>query len=446
MTTIPTYLADLKAGGISLTTARQLFQLLSEQMTNEEKAEAVALIGSLELTELTKPKDSPLLSIVPNGWLRDYLAYAQISEAPDPFHLFAAVSALSHLLNRRFWHSLGTLDVYPPFSVFLVSPAGQARRSTAARAAAKIASMAGANVLQDSVTPEGLIAALSENPDAWIVADEAATILNKTDYMSQMPQILCTLLDGTPSFERRLRSGVVRVENPTVNVLICCAPDWISTAMPKSALGGGLFSRMLTIFEPAKKKSIPFPEDVMPGEDVKKMERSLGHGLRLITDQTFGKLTFTPRAKETFERFYRDNDIRLAQANDNFAPYLSRKPMHIARLSMCYLASQGRGTELDLDTLERVLATLKLVEGGMEEVYRTAGLEKAGTKVVLIEKTLRRAGGRMSRADLMRKLAYTLDRRELDEVLKTMMEAGRLREEYMQTKTRPARYYELVAQ
>jgi len=420
------FLEELKSGAFPIKSARRILSQLDGRMSADEKAEAITLISTQEASERIAGKRPSLFDIVPPGWLHDYLSFSQISEAPDAFHLFSGMAVLSHLISRRMWFPVGTLNLYPPLSIFLVSPAGQARRSSAVRTAVDIGRLGGASVIQDTMTPEGLIDWLRAEPSTLIVADEAATILSKTDYMSQMPQILCTLLDCPSVFQRKLKAEVVAIHRPTVNALIGCAPEWIETSMPKAALGGGLFSRMLLVYEENRKRLIPFPDDTTDAASIERMSNSLARSLAALTSHDFGLMAYTPTAKEEFAAFYADVERQMGEVNDRFRIYLSRKHVHLHRIVMSLLISGGHGNTANSDILARGLALLSFIERNMLRAYRTAGLEKPAMHQARVLRAVDRAGGRIDRSSLLRSVAGGLTARELDETIGVLVEMGAL--------------------
>src|SRR4030095_7986575 len=403
------FMQELRASRWPLMDAPAALERLRAALTPEEIAEAIILIAQQE--EVAGRERTKLHALVPPGWFREYLAFAQASEAPDTFHLFSALAVFSHLVGRRAWFRLGMRALYAPISVFLVSPAGAARRSSAIRVASDIGTDADAEVMQDAMTPEGLIDSLSSNPQTLIVADEAATLLSRSDYMATMPQVLCPLLDCPKLFSRKLRGSSYMIKEPTVNALIGCAPEWLLTSMPRSALGGGLFSRMLLVYEPGRKRLIALPDDEIDGKLVEDMALMLGRKAKEIVGGVLqARLVYDEDAKRRFREWYVENDTALKAADEKMAVYLSRKPDHAHRIVMnLLLASDTQGPIRDwlltADTLilETALAILAYIEEGMQNIYQFSGInDKAGEDKIRVLRFIEKAR-KISHSELMRK-------------------------------------------
>lgn len=419
------FINELETKSFPINSARKVLAQLEERMGVKEKARVLTLIAQQEseVQKRLKPKIS-WLDIVPNGWLKDYLIYTQINEARDSLHFYSALAVLGNLIGRNIWFTLGVKKLFSPMSAFLLSPAGQGRRSTAINTAVAIGRAAGASVLKDRMTPEGLLDWLQLQQNTLVVADEAGTILNKTDYMQQMPQILCTLLDHPDEFSTKLKVGFVQIQQPTISCLIGCAPDWFETTLPKSAVGGGLLSRMLVVHEDGKKGSFPFPEDLVETSIAEGMKKKLVQDLATLTRQYTGEVKFEAAAKEQFIAFYNDNDRLLVGCHEKMAAYYSRKPDHVKRLCANLLVSSGKGLLVDMDTLERALAILTLTERGMKEAYRSAGLERPGQLQMKILKTIQAKGGEILWSVLLRSMAGQAASREVRDAVSYLIEAG----------------------
>lgn len=448
MSIVQQFLTELEGEDFPLTSAREIMVKLGPMMKSEEKGRAATLIARLEARAAERNRIvKGILDVVPDGFLRAYMQFTQVTESPDTFHLFSIVSVLSHVVGRKAWFSMGVRPLFPAFSAFLVSPAGQARRSSAIRLAVEVGRAAGACVVQDQMTPEGLASVLTTTPTAMVVADEAATLLTKREYMADMPALLCTLLDCPDAYQRTLKGQVLTVANPTVNALFGCAPDWIANALPKTALGGGLFSRMIVVYEASRKRLIALPDDEVDGRLMQEMKRELGLRLREIQETDFGQLSYDKEAKDMFRQFYVDNDRRMGDASERMAIYYSRKPDHVHRLAvLMHCARSDREETISEDTLARTLTLLSVIEPGMELVYRQAGLEKPGQLQQRVISALQRAKDKkLSRSDLLRKVSDVMDAKQLSQVTATLKDVGEIECRYeVAASSKLVPYYVLI--
>jgi hypothetical protein len=424
MSIVAQFLEELENGTFPIESAEDVMTQLSPRMTVDERAKANGYLTQLKARlRLKQQQKKTYLQAIPKGLLRDYLQLAQISEAPDSFHLFSILAVVSHLIGSKVWFGMGHRRLLAPISCFLVSPAGQARRSSAIRMAVDIGRAAGAVVIQDAATPEGLVVALSQTPAVLVVADEAATFLSKREYMQDMPAVLCTLLDCPERYQRNLKNEVLVVNNPVTNAIIGCAPEWMLNSLPKAAMGGGMLSRLIMVYEAGRKALIPLPDDVINQEEVDRVKENISTRIRKLTDDVSGKMTYGVEAKKVFTDFYYHNDEEMRHNGDKMAIYFSRKPDHVHRLVMTLLVLQDKKTlVVDVETLRLALTILSLVEEHMEMAYRQAGLEKPGQLQQRVISALERGGGELTRSDLLRRVSDCMTAKELSIVIDTLIQ------------------------
>lgn len=413
---------------ISCSDGESLLEQIKSRLTEGEYLRARSVIASIRLQEEGEQRKQEIKELFTTGWFYEYLLLAQYGEAPDSFHLFSAMTVLSHLIGRNAWSDMGLGAVYAPINTFLVSPPGVARRSMVIRLAAEIAHDAGACVAADTMTPEGLIQRLVDDPQQLIVVEETANLISKREYQQGLIQNLCTLLDCPPYFERTLRHEKVAVEEPTVSMLTGCAPNWFRDSMPTAAGAGGLTSRMFMIYEPTSQRTIPFPKDVLPDAgSISEIKRLLSFQARTIAEGFEGCLEFPPGdVKRTYAAFYEDTKQKTIHADERVAPYYSRKAAHLHRVCLAMLAAEQKGPVLDVDTLDRAIKLLDLVEGGVAQIYAQTGMDRPGRMQSRILRYLEKKG-RATYSQILRAVSDSMSAKELRETLTTLCEAQRVR-------------------
>jgi hypothetical protein len=417
-------LSDLKTKQLTPEMARSLVKDLEGKGDTGEVAAILALASAIEI-EQALPRTT-LFELVPPGWLRDYLSFHQLSEAPDSFHLFAGIALLTNALGKQMRYLVGTEFIYAPLSIFIISPAGQARRGDVIRGVKAIAAQAGLSTLNGAVTPEGLVNHMEGEPHTLLLAEEAAALLSKVEYMKDMPRLLCELIDMTP-VDRKLKGERINIPNPVFSCILSCAPSWITDAMPKTAVGGGLFSRVVLVVEDARQRLHPFPYKLATAEAVVNMQMKLGRDLRDAVDQSAGQLTWSTEAEKVWEDFYNDNDRSMRSADDKKAIYYARKPVHVIKMVMGLTASAGLGMECSEGTLETALALLRMVEERMDSIYVGAGMDQVGQRRARVLKIIEKSGGRIQRWQLTKKAGDFVVADDLERILTQLIEERTLK-------------------
>jgi len=67
-----------------------------------------------------------------NNWIQSYLEYSSLSEAPENFHFWTAVSCIAGALRRRVWIDQGYFQWTPNFYIIFTAPPGIVSKSTTA--------------------------------------------------------------------------------------------------------------------------------------------------------------------------------------------------------------------------------------------------------------------------------------------------------------------------
>lgn len=417
-------------------------ELKKAKVSDSARADYLIEIARLEaVEERDEGKERHILAdIVPDGWFLRYLGFCRASESPLMFHMMCALASFSHLIGKKRYFFLPGRSIYAPVNVLLVSPAGLARRGEAIEPAARIARKVGARVIQDQASMEGLVEALMKNPRALFIAEEASTLLSAREYMSDVPQFLCRLLDCPKEpVERNLRSAVVKVKNPTLNVILSSAPDWFGS-MPATAVGGGLLSRMIVVYESTREKMIPFPEDVAKKKTLEREEETLvNEATVLVGGLKLARLQYRGKAKTAYRNFYRDVGKEIRAVPENMIHWIGRKPAHVHRIVMSYLVAAGReDAEVDVETFDRAVALVKIAEEKMEQAYRHAGQNVHEKKRQKIVDALQTLGGVVGKSELFRKVGFNFkDATEFNDYLQSLIDRREAFVEEQKTKTRP---------
>jgi hypothetical protein len=101
--------------------------------------------------------------ILQQSWLEAYLKYTEETESPEAFHLWTAISVLAGSVADRIYIDRGFSKLHPHLYIMLCSPTGRCRKTTAAMIGAELLrKLDNVRILQDKMTPEKLIVALSK--------------------------------------------------------------------------------------------------------------------------------------------------------------------------------------------------------------------------------------------------------------------------------------------
>lgn len=361
-------------------------------------------------------------ALVPaHGWLREYYEYTSRTEPPTLFHLFTGLTILGATMGRNVFFDKGSGPIFPNLCVVLVAPAGICRKTTAINIGVDMFRAVGGTVLADRSTPEAIVEAFKDKTAAvgLICAPELSVFLGKQKYLEGLVPMLTALFDCPASWSSAtVMRGEARLYSVALSELAASTADWLQTAIPKDAFGGGFMSRQLLIVQNTTDRCFPIP----PPLD-KKVRSELIKGL-LRVQKLQGGVTLTDEAASWWDSWYRKR--RLTSADKQFAGYFQRKPDHLLRIALCLNASYERAeTALYLTqaVLEQALSILDRAESLLPSLLEELGSTAAGADRQRMLKQIRLAGGKLMHSVWMRKNAAQLNAEQFRRVIDTMKQA-----------------------
>lgn len=364
------------------------------------------------------------LLVPASGWLHDYIEYTKQTEPPTVFHFFAGMVAIGSALARNVFFDMGAYQIFPNLCIVIVAPSGKCRKTSACNVAVGLYRAIGGNILADKVTPEALISAFQSQTSATglIYAPELAVFLGKQKYQEGMVPLLTALFDCPKDWSS---ATIMRGENHLYNValsfLVCSTMDWIQTAIPRDAFGGGFMSRLLFVVQNETPRSFPHPPP---------MDQSLQNSLksRLFGyTKLKGKFTITPEADEWYVKWYNAKKESIA-AERQFAGYVERKPDHLHRLAMVLAISEidpeiHTNLVLTLPRMQQALTILDWVEGHLPSAFSEMSQTPQGEEHGRLLKQLKQAGGMLGHSDWLRQNIHRLQKEQFKMLVGSLREA-----------------------
>jgi len=386
------------------------------------------------------------------NFIRGFSKLCEGTEIPPLFAFWCGLTGVSIALGRRVWIDQGIFKVFPNLYVVLAAGSGQCRKSTAITVLQNIA----ANVeppfhfVSEKLTNEGLIDYMYKirtqragdegdktapwYSEAYAMVDELSTFLDRKSYEGGLAATLIQLYDCRARFEYRTKTkGVTTVQNVCLGLLGGSTLDWIRNAIPADAIGGGLTSRIIYVFV-----ENPAPPCARPSftDDDRTLALDLAAVMQTIATVPNGPADLEPEAWEEYERLY--NEWHATQGgesamflNANLAGYASRRFMHLLRVAMLFAVARHPTRAKVVVTLRDVTDAHKqlgLVERYMPKIMFLIASNDRGFSSELVQMRVASFGQNgISRELLMRSITNKLSQRELDEILATLVTAGRVR-------------------
>lgn len=361
-------------------------------------------------------------------WIDSYLQFTHNSEPPDSYRLWCGISVIASVLQRKCKLPWGSLTFYPNMYVVLVGPAGRARKGTAMSPAQKMLEKLNIKMAAESMTREALIQCLAETseslqtPDGKLCFHSSLTIFSPELVVFLGHNNSQLLMDLTDWYDCRSRwtyrtknMGTDEITGIFVNLIGATTPELIRSSLPLDAIGGGLTSRMVFVYEENKGKIVPAP---MLSEDDLKLHEMLMRDLERIYIMR-GDFRVTQSFFDYWVEWYTAQENNPPFNDPRFAGYIERRPNHIMKLSMILNASRTDSMIIDLCDLERAIKVLTYTERKMTQTFSGVGKSENADVItrVMSEIAMRKD---VSFAALLEQFYFDADKRVLTGIIDTL--------------------------
>lgn len=321
-------------------------------------------------------------------WLDGFMRYTENTEPPRLFRKWVGISVIASVLQRKCRVKWGSsLTFYPNLYIVLVGPSASGKGT---------AMIPGLNLLQDlahvkmsaqATSLQALIRRLKETnyndidlETGQMQAHSSLTVFSKefTVFLGfhnrEMMSTLCDWYDCDRhwTYETIARKSE-EIIGVWVNLLGATTPELIQSSMPLDAIGGGLTSRIIYVYEQGRDKIVALP---METDEEKKLRQHLLEDLEKIY-MLSGAFRYTPDFMGAWADWCeRIKDGPPPFEDDRFDGYIGRRRNHVMKLSMVMCASASRPKDpmlLTRNDFWRALHTLEEVEKKMTMTFRGVG-------------------------------------------------------------------------
>lgn len=371
-------------------------------------------------------------------WIEGYLAYTEDSEPPQLFKEWCAVSVIAAALQRKCKLEWGTTVFYPNLYIVLTAPAGKARKGTAMAPARKFIDRIGIPLAAEAVTREALIRTLKESES--VVSTENGIIVHSslTVFSPELTvflgynntQLMSDLTDWFDCSEkwvyRTKTAGTDDISGVFINLLGATTPDLIRSTLPLDAIGGGLTSRMIFVFEEKKGKIVPFP---FVSEETRKLETKLYYDIECI-NMLQGQFKFTKEFLSHWGDWYTAQEGKNpfgANYNKAFDGYIERRPTQVLKLSMVMNASRTDEMVLDEPDLARAIDLLERTEKKMPRAFGGIGMSQNAQLTYAISELIARSPNGVTISDIMRAHTFNGTTSEISDALDILVQSKMVR-------------------
>lgn len=388
-----------------------------------------------------------LAAMATPDFISRYASYADVFEMPREVHEWMAALMIASALNGKVWLEWGTkvpLDLW----VLLLSGSGQGR-NTATDVALGVMEEANIPGLLRKAAWGSKVAfyqQLADSPHGlyvWPELSVALKTLNDPKFAGikeWMTDRYDNLRKPEPIVYRKTgrkndTPPIVFDESPRINILATSSSDWFISNLEQADTLGGFIPRWLPKDIGKSDRVIPKPvapnPDFLPvlAEKLKSIASLEGYADLSAVETAYGEW-YT----EAKKRFSKQPNSALAD------PFFHRLRNELLKLAVIFEASRSATIVVSPEAFERAVIAVSQAE---ETIFKLlpSGMTREGSELERIAEKIRSAGSDgISRSDLTRAFQH-VKQKDRDERIKTLIEAGRVREATLQTAGRAVRIY-----
>jgi hypothetical protein len=375
------------------------------------------------------------------SYLENYMHYASGNEAPEIFHKWAAISALSATIGRRVFVTQGHWQRHCNLYVILVGDPANGK-STAMNISKKlIMSLPSIPVMASSITKERLTQLLSnedttkascrivtsrfgrpyEFSQATLYANELVTLLG-TNSMA-MIDFFTDVWDEDEFVVETKNKGTDRIPNPFVTLLGCMTPQVTSSLLKQNIISGGFSRRCIFVFN--NKRGRPVPRPIVT--DAQKAARTVCLSRLNELLKVRGEFQWAQGATEMFDEWYNYNSRLIGKSVDIVMQgYYRSKDELVLKLAMLLQLSDNDELLLTPEKIQEALGILSDTESGLSRVFAGTGDNHQAKMAEKILIHLESTDEPMLEKQIYRELFSDGSRLEIEQVLHHLVQTDRI--------------------
>lgn len=236
----------------------------------------------------------------------------------------------------------------------------------------------------ESITREALVRELKQSNDTQVDVSTGDMFLHAslTIYSQELTvflgynnqALMADLVDwydcGDVWTYRTKNMGTDEIIGVWVNLLGATTPELLQTTLPRDAIGGGLTSRIIFIYEQRKGKTCPAP---FLSKEERALKKLLGQDLDKICILS-GEFKVTDEFLERYIEWYTNYSEADSPNNDyRFSGYYERRPTHLRKLCIILSASRDSNKLITLGDFDKALTILERTEKKMAYTFSGVG-------------------------------------------------------------------------
>jgi hypothetical protein len=336
-------------------------------------------------------------------------------------------------MKRKVFIGRGHFHLYPNLFTVLVGRPGLGKGSAINPALRILQEADVTNILSDRITIEYILEKLSNGwsgigPGAkpgtvnvnmdhtcFIISRELSVFVTASQFTIPILTDLWDSNEGSFIYGTR-HKGEYKIDSPCVSLLGGSTQEWLISAIPPTAIGGGFTRRVNFVVAQDREQFIPWP--VIPNHSP--IKSNLIEDLRDMSLQV-GEFKFDKGAVPLFEYVYKQSEPDLYD-DEATTSYKTSKWAQVSKLAMCFSLSRGNDLIISKEDFQKGYDAVESVASNIPRVFRGVGeseLVAASNKVLAFIETK----GFASREEILKAHWRDVTSDDLDRILATFKEA-----------------------
>lgn len=378
------------------------------------------------------------LHLLPESYILKYLNYAlRSSDAYFEYHFAAALSHLSTAVDRRLHIRMVQQTIYPNIWSFCLGDSTVSRKTTAAKKGEEMAAAVFGldKFLPRAGSPEALIEILSDTPRGVIWKDEAGQTLKEMQktYMGDIKDTFCKLYENQGD-HRKLRTSQrknlkteFKIVDPYVTIFLATVPDVFKEYTNILDVTSGWLVRFLYFTPDYEKQYMPFRPET--DEDIAAWAGALT-SLKNIYNKiqsTGGEIKLSQEALVIFQQWQETSERKLMESKNKIEMAIfGRLVTYCLKIALILTISEN--PEAKEISARLIKDSISLVDGYFKhvtvELIEEIGLDEQNNLQDKIIGVIKRAGGKITQRQLLKRLHRTL--RDVEEAVDALIASGEI--------------------
>lgn len=311
-------------------------------------------------------------------WIDGFMGATDNLPSPRIFRLWAGISCIGAVLERRVWARTAGSVLYPTLYVLLVGKPGAGKSQIIGKVSqlwygCKEIFVASHSLTRASLTDEladakktmlGPNNELIEYHSLQIAASEFGVLVPAHDL--EFLNLLNDLYDNNPNYRERRRTGNRKVEaiNPQLNILAGTQPAYLASLLPEEAWGMGFMTRVIMVYSGEKSRVSLFQRNSIDEAAFERLGKTLKELLKV-----YGEVDWDAEVQVAIQNWL-DAGCPPEPEHSRLANYNTRRIIHVIRLCIISAASAGHPLLITLSDFQRALNWLIAAEETMPEIFK----------------------------------------------------------------------------